>query len=337
MHSTRILFDQPNRVVLTPPEAVSQLATAHELIIRNLYSLISPGTELACLSGTESWFPLPKTPGYAAVGEIIAVGSGITKFQPGDHVLTHGPHAGCFKIDMNDRYTGTCVRVPPTLSSQRAVFARMASIALAALRSSDIELGDCVLIAGLGLVGNFAAQFATLQGATVIATDPSSERRQAAVACGIQHCIDPTDPAWMGAARGLIAGKLFDCFVDATGLSAVITGGLDLLVPRGEAILLGTPRQSWTTNVTEIYQRIHLQNAVRFKGALEWLYPTFRDGFSKHSVERNTEIILDLILQGRLAVDPLHTHTIPPEKAPEAYAALAQRQAEYLGVLIDWT
>lgn len=336
MPSTRILFESPGKVVVDRFPTAPVIPKPTEIVLRNLCSLVSAGTELACLTGTESWFPLPGTPGYAAVGEILAVGPGGSRFQPGDRVLTHGPHAGSFTIDTTDRYTGTCVRLPASLPPERAVFARLASIALAAVRTAHIELGDYVLVAGLGLIGNFAAQFAALQGATVVATDPCARRREAAVACGIHRCLDSSTPTWTAAARAATPSRAFDCVIDATGLSSVLTEGLDLLLPGGEAILLGTPRQPWTTDATAIYRRVHLQSAVRLKGALEWLFPTFRQEFTKHSIERNTEIILELIATGRLEIRPLHSHTVSPEDAASIYSGLQADRDAYLGVVFDW-
>lgn len=337
MQTKRIIFDRPGHVALAQGGLTPVIEKPSDVVIRNLYSLVSPGTELACLTGQESWFPLPSTPGYAAAGEVMCVGANVGRFAPGDRVLTHGPHASLFKIDTTDRYTGTCVKLPPALPPEQAVFARMASIALAAIRSSHIELGDRVLVTGLGLVGNLAAQFAALQGAWVVATDPCEQRRQTARNCGLSHCLDGTAADWREQVKALFGAQPLDCFIDATGLSSVITEGTGLLAPGGEAILLGTPRQPWIADTTDIYRRVHLHTAVRFKGALEWLYPTFRDEFSKHSIERNTEIILELILQDRLKVTPLRTHRVAPEHAPEIYAGLRERKDDYLGVVFDWT
>lgn len=337
MQTKRILFDQPGHVAIARDGAVPVVEKSTELVVRTLYSLVSPGTELACLTGRESWFPLPGTPGYAAVGEVLAAGAAVTRFVPGDRILTHGPHASCFKIDTTDRYTGTCVKIPAGLPPEQAVFARMASIALAAIRTARIELGDRVLVTGLGMVGNFAAQFAALQGAWVIATDPCGRRRQAARNCGLKHCLDAAASNWREQVEKILGTSPLGCFIDATGLSSVITEATELLTPGGEAILLGTPRQPWTTDATEIYRRIHLHSSVRFKGALEWLYPTFKDEFAKHSIERNTEIIMELIREDRLKVAPLGTHKIVPEHAPEIYAGLRDHKDDYLGVVFDWT
>lgn len=199
----RITFTRPGVVEYASMDEPLIISKPTEVIVRNLYSLVSAGTELACLSGAEWWFPLPNIPGYAAVGEVVARGTAVTKVVLGDVVLTHGPHAGYFKIDTTDRYTGTCIKLPAGLAPELAALARMASIAMTSLRVAHIELGDQVLVAGLGLVGNLAAQLAGLQGGTVIGIDLNEKRRALAQACGLAHTVDPARPDWKDVVRDI--------------------------------------------------------------------------------------------------------------------------------------
>jgi 2-desacetyl-2-hydroxyethyl bacteriochlorophyllide A dehydrogenase len=337
MKFKKVTFAGPGRVVFEPVDAELEVRTPTEVIVRNRYSLISAGTELACLGGKESWFPLPGTPGYAAVGEVVAKGDAVTKVSRGDLVFTHGPHAGYFRIDTTDRYSGTCLRLPPGLSPDRALFTRMASIAMAAIRTSHIEVGDQVLVTGLGQVGNLAAQLALLQGANVIGVDLSALRCACARECGIASTVGSQDSDWESQVRRLSGNRGVATAIEATGLSAVVTRLVPLMAHFGEIILLGTPRAPFETNVTEIYGPIHLPPYVALRGALEWRYPTFRDEFVKHSVERNSEIIMELIASERIRVAPLYTHKMSPEHAAEAYAGLRERKDEYVGVVFDWT
>ena len=104
------------------------------------------GTELACLDGLESWFALPGTPGYTAVGEIIEKGSNVTHVEIGDIIYTFGPHAKYFIRDTKFRWNGLCIKVPDHLPEDVAAFAHMASIAFTSIWKSNIELGDYVLV-----------------------------------------------------------------------------------------------------------------------------------------------------------------------------------------------
>jgi 2-desacetyl-2-hydroxyethyl bacteriochlorophyllide A dehydrogenase len=337
MKIRRVTFSAPGQVALEVVDADLEIDSPGEVIVRNRFSLISAGTELACLSGTEPWFPLPRTPGYAAVGEVLELGEAVTKVSRGDLVYTHGPHAEYFKIDTADRYTGTCLRLPSGIRPDLALFTRMASIAITSIRVSRIEVGDNVLITGLGLVGNLAAQLALLQGAEVFAADLSAERRACANECGIAVTIDAGKPNWAQEVRRLAGPRGVTTAIEATGLSPIITDTIPLMSQSGEIILLGTPRAPFETNATEIYSHIHLPGFISIKGALEWRYPTFRNEFVKHSVERNSEIILELIASGRIRVEPLYTHRLRPEDAAKAYVGLRERKDEYIGVAFDWT
>lgn len=337
MITKKVVFTRAGQVEIQKADTPLELSGPTEVLVRNRYSLVSAGTELACLAGLESWFPLPGTPGYIAVGEVLAMGRGVTHVSPGDVVYTYGPHAEHFKIDIANRWGGLCLKVPANLPPDQATFTRMATIALTSLRVSEIELGDFVLVTGLGQVGNFAAQLAGLQGARVIGADVSEKRRQAAQASGIAFTIDSSRPDWKAQVREITGGPGVSTFIDATGLSAVVTEASEVVAGNGEVILLGSPRAPFSTNVTDVYRRVHLPPSLTMKGALEWRFPTYPEEFTKHSIERNARIVMGLIATGRLQIGPLYTHKVPPERAPEMYAGLQGRKDDFRSVVFDWT
>jgi len=337
MKNRKVRFVSPNVVELqTVEESFSPLG-ANEVRVRTLYSLVSAGTELACLAGLESWFQLPGTPGYIAVGEVLESGSACTQLQPGQRVFTYGPHAELFTIDTTNRWGGVCIPIPAGLPLDQACFTRMASIAFTSVRKSSIELGDRVLVTGLGQVGNFAAQLATLQGATVIGVDLSARRRATALECGIAHVVDASAPDWKQRVLALAGARGLTTHIEATGVASVAAEASSLLGMHAESILLGSPRAAHQVNLTDYLQRIHLPPFVEVKGSLEWTFPTFPTEFSKHSVVRNSEILMELIAAGRLKVAPLYTHKLSPSAAPEAYAGLRERKDDYVGVVFDWS
>ena len=110
-----IMFMSPGEVVLSTGE---DLQRNEKTIIRNEISSVSPGTELALLSGNESWAPLPYIPGYGSVGKIEKAGSecGEEGLREGDRVFTYGKHAGATYADT------VCVAVPEGLPPEKAAF-----------------------------------------------------------------------------------------------------------------------------------------------------------------------------------------------------------------------
>jgi 2-desacetyl-2-hydroxyethyl bacteriochlorophyllide A dehydrogenase len=303
-----------------------------QIAVRTHYSLISPGTELACLAGIESWAPHPFAPGYAACGEVLAVGDGVREVRPGDRVFTYTGHASHAKTD------SLYAKVPDGLDMKLVPFARMAAVSITSLRVSAAELGDRVAVIGLGLVGNLAAQLFTLAGCEVIGIDVSAHRRELARQCGVAHVVDGGGDV-AAAIADLTGGAMCETVVEATGLPALAETSATLAGKQGEVILLGSPRGAHTADLTPFLNQIHIWgNCVTFKGAHEWRFPRVKDpqGFQKHSLPRNIEILLKLIAAGRLHVEPLLTHVLPPERAPEAYAGLRERKDEWLGVVFDW-
>ena len=335
MEAKRVLFTEPNVVELETFDANLDALPADRVAIRNHYSLISPGTELACLSGTESWARLPFVPGYAGCGEVVAVGADVDDWFVGDRVFSYTKHASVVQS------ANLIARVPDGLDMRLAVFARMAAVSITALRVSEAELGDWVAVYGLGLVGNLAAQLFALAGCTVVGIDLSPKRCAIARLCGVRHALNPDEVDVHEAIADLTDGHMCQTVVEAIGAASLAEPAARLAGKLGEVVLLGSPRAAHEADVTELLRRIHLwgDGCVTFKGAHEWRYPIKRDpaGHIKHSIGRNVDILLGLIASGTLHVEHLITHILPPDQAPEAYAGLCERRDEYLGVLLDWT
>ncbi|MCY4073457.1 MAG: zinc-binding alcohol dehydrogenase [Chloroflexi bacterium] len=337
MKNLSVLFSGADRIeVQQIDDDIGQLR-AHDVLVRTDYSLISAATELACLSGTQAWFPFPATPGYAAVGEVVDVGDGITALAPGDKVHYWGGHKQYTVVD-TARPQQICLKLPEGLPLGLAPFTRMAIIAMTALRISNIELGDYVGVVGLGTVGNFAAQLAGLQGACVIGLDLNNGRLELARDCGIPHALGINPATVKDDVAEITNGQGVSTLIEATGVPAALPDALPIVGRYGEVILLGTPRGVFETDLTSVLDYIHLHGHgnVTFKGAHEWRYPVARDPFVKHSMERNSEIAMDLISSGRLHVTPLHTHTLSPYEAEKAYSGLQREKETYVGVVFDW-
>ncbi|MDG0809042.1 MDR/zinc-dependent alcohol dehydrogenase-like family protein [Cohnella rhizosphaerae] len=87
MINQSIIFEKPWQVEVKEGTFVAPALAADEVVVKKLYTLISPGTELACLSGGESWFGLPGTPGYASVSEIVETGANERRWRQGGYRL----------------------------------------------------------------------------------------------------------------------------------------------------------------------------------------------------------------------------------------------------------
>jgi NADPH:quinone reductase-like Zn-dependent oxidoreductase len=156
--------------------------------------------------------------GVDIAGQVEAVGSGVTRFQPGDEVyanlLDHG--YGGFA-----EYVSAPVDVmslkPPSLSFEEAAAVPMAAAtALQGLRRhGELQPGQRVLINGAsGGVGTFAVQLAKAYGAEVTAVT-STRNLELVRSLGADHVLDYTTTDALG------GGQRYDLILDTVGNRSV--------------------------------------------------------------------------------------------------------------------
>jgi 2-desacetyl-2-hydroxyethyl bacteriochlorophyllide A dehydrogenase len=336
MNSQAIIITEPLQAKL---QATSQQPPgARQIQIKTLYSLVSPGTELAIYQGMESWAPLPFNLGYAAVGKVTAIGPDVTGYEIGEIVVAYTAHREISNVDLDSNYNVT-VKLPESGNLPELLFIRLAAVAITALRVSPPELGDIVVVYGMGAIGNLAAQLYQLAGARVIGIDLAQHRLEQARACGITETINPACGDVLEQLLALTGGVKANVIVEATGVPAVAAQAPQLGGPRSELVLLGSPRGEYQCNLTKFLNYSHLwdHGCVTVKGALEWRYPTRPEGGCKHSLTRNCNILKDLIQSGRLKIKPLLTHLVSPAQCQDVYQGLMHRKDEYTTVIFDWT
>ena len=342
MRGKRIRIPEQYKAHLEDFEVDDKALRGTEVLLKTHYTLISPGTELAIYTALDegvhqkgSWCQYPYNPGYISVGEVIKTGKGVSKLSGGDVVFTYSNHASIAKVDPARTM---CLKLPGGIDEKAALFVRMATIAMTSLRVSSGELGDDVAVIGLGLVGNMAAQLFTLAGMNVIGVDLIDESLQIAKKCGVKYTVNPSRVDVKEKVMELTDGQGCEVTVEAIGNPRTIETCCQITKPLGEVILLGSPRGEYSTDLTEVLNYVHLwpRGCLTFKGAHEWRFPVHQVEGSKHSIERNTRIALELISEGRLKVKELITHVVKPESIKEAYEGLLNEKGEYLGVVIDW-
>ncbi len=307
----------------------------NQILLKTHYSLISPGTEGAGYTGLESGTRFPHGSGYTAIGEVLKVGEHVTKCAVGDFVFCYSSHASIIKTAS----VMLAFKPPLEVDAKLIPFVRMATVAMTSLRVCSAEFGDTVVIIGLGLVGNSASQLFSLAGMNVISVERVSERLEIARKCGIQHLINSDREDVLERVKAITDGRKAEVTVEAIGNPRLVELAYQLTRTKGEVILLGSPRGEYITNVTPILNYTHLigLGAVTLRSAHEWVYPIMHSGESKHSLERNSQIVYSLIKEGKFKVQELLTHVINPEDAQSAYDGLTDQKNEYLGVIMDWT
>jgi 2-desacetyl-2-hydroxyethyl bacteriochlorophyllide A dehydrogenase len=310
------------------------------LLIETEMTFISAGTELANYTATDpavyvkgSWCCYPWKSGYANVGRVLDAGAEYRDFI-GQRVYTNGQHASMHRYETDVQFR-LLARVPEKLPSAEAVAARMAMVAICGLDAAKPQYIRTVVVIGLGMVGNLAAQLFRLTGAQVIGVDPSETRRRLAKECGIDHVIAGTEEEIAAQVKELTGGQMANVTVDAVGHSAICLQALRLTATSGELVVLGSPRVPIEGNLTEVFQTAHVR-WVTIRGALEWNVPTEGALPFDYSQRKKLDAIFRWMADGRLNVKPMLTHVLKPEEIRTAYEGLLREKEKFVGVVLRW-
>jgi threonine dehydrogenase-like Zn-dependent dehydrogenase len=252
---------------------------------------------------------LPGQPGHEAVGEVVALGAGVTTLRVSDRVVvwrdTGKPRPG-FYAQFNVFPAEDLLIVPATLpiaaiaSLELAMCVEVSFQQLAALGFSLGRVG----LSGLGPAGLVAVQLARAHGAKeIIAFDPVLKRREFALALGADRAFAPHSAAWP-ASRSVDA---LDVAIDLTGSPAAVEFLMDRT--RGCVTLFGVLREE-----------------VRFASKHLFGPGLVLSGYGNHN-RQAAETALRFIVAGQLKLEPLITHTFSFAQYAEAVELLREKEA----------
>lgn len=263
----------------------------------------------------------PTIPASDGAGEVIEIGSAVTRFVVGDRVASSFFPTwvdGVISEDAHQHALGGSidgvlaeqvvlpdhgwVKLPAHLTFEQAATLPCAGVTAwhALFEATTLLPGSSVLVQGTGGVSIFALQLARAAGATVIATTSSPAKRERLVELGAATVIDyKQTPAWGEAVRAATGGRGVDVAVEVGGagtfdqsVKALANGGaLSIL-----GILAGTA------------------------GPVE-LYPLFHKGLHVHGIYVGSLAIAERFARavGELKLQPIVDKVFPFAEARAAY------------------
>ncbi|GAA3396057.1 zinc-binding dehydrogenase [Cryptosporangium minutisporangium] len=209
---------------------------------------------------------LPHVPGHELAGTVVAVGADVRRWRPGDVVTTPfvtacgicpecasgdqqvcrnqtqpgftgwGSFAQFVALDHADVNLVRLDGLSPTHAA--ALGCRVATAFRAVIDVARVRAGEFVAVHGCGGVGLSAVAIAVAAGARVLATDPSPDARQLAVAFGAEHALDPADATSAAAIVDLTSGGAH-VSLDAVGQVAACEASIRCLRRRGRHVQVG--------------------------------------------------------------------------------------------------
>lgn len=287
-----------------------------ELLVRTNLSAVSPGTERALynrLPNTQVHYPF--TPGYAATGTIVEVGSGVQNLRPGDRVAGQLPHSSLAVVPAH-----LCATVPDGVGDLEAAFLALGVIALQGARKAGIRWGDRVAVLGRGVLGVLAARIAIVAGASgVVLRGRMSQDADGEL--GLRNRIDAP-----GARDG------YDIVLDVSGNPEAISRAARLVVPGGRIVLIGSSRG--TSPALSLGEAGGLPFEIR--GAHAQMRPGKESTPGRWTFEDEADLYLDLVASGCLVPFEPPVERIDPREPWAFYRRLGRGEPRVGAAVFDW-
>ncbi|MBQ7888405.1 MAG: zinc-binding alcohol dehydrogenase [Erysipelotrichaceae bacterium] len=332
-----ILTGKAQAEIHSEPFDVNQELKDNEAIIDTTTTMISAGTELSRVYAIKQGFSYPVYPGYTAVGKVLRKGKGLTHLEVGDRVFYSGPHASINKYSHVGTTQGAKIlKIDERMSDTQACMIQMGLIAMNAVTACHGNLTDTVAVYGLGTIGIVAALLLQKQGMRVICFDPVETRCQEARNAGLKECYSVAADKQVETLKQLTNGKGAEISVDVSGISPAIVNAILGTAKYGQVILLGSPRASFSCDITPVLNAIHMK-MLDVKGAFNQLNPFPQTDGTRQNVLKDFETVQRLILDGTIDADKLISHVIAPEEIMSAYHGLMHEKELWHCAVIDWT
>ncbi len=214
----------------------------------------------------------PQVLGHELAGTVVKVGRGVTKFKPGDRVVSfhHIPCGDCFYCERKlfsqcagYKKTGLTagfgdpngggfaeyvrampwivergmIAVPDDVTFEEATFVEPVNTCLKAVRKARVAKGETVLVIGQGPIGMLLMILAKYEGAEVYASDPMPGRRAAGLRFGAKEVFDPTGGKLLDEVRKRTEGRGADVVMVAVPNPSLVPEALALTRPGGRVLL----------------------------------------------------------------------------------------------------
>lgn len=288
------------------------------------------GTDFHIYKGLHPFLEYPRIMGHELSG-VVAEGADSTTLRPGTPVVIN-PYFSCGHCRPCHRGKPNCcaniavlgvhidggmcerVLVPEQnlypagdLSLRDAAMIEFLAIGAHAVRRSEVQSSDRVLVVGVGPIGVGTALFARLAGAEVTIMDVS-ERRLEMVAdqLGFTQTIQAGESA-LSAADRMTDDDRFDVVFDATGNDRAMMASFDFVGSGGTIVMVGVLKATISFDDADFHRRELTIRATR------------------NATSEDFETVMAAVAAGHIPMDAINTDTAPlmelPEKMPEWLAS----------------
>lgn len=349
-----LVLESPGVVRLAerPPPAVEQPGDA---LVRVTAAGIC-GSDLHIVDGRDRGCRAGTIMGHELVGVVDQVGPAVTRFRPGDRVVSpfsvscgacffcqrslparcvasacfgfvgedgrglEGAQAEVVRVPLAD---STLVRVPdrgddgaPLLDREALFLGDILSTAWGCAEAGGIQPGDVVAVVGCGPVGLLCVEVLRQFGPAAVVAVESVDYRREQAARFGAEAVGPADA--IEAVRARTEGRGADVVLEAVGAAPALDLAIDLVRPGGTVSIAGY-------HTDEVYP-LRIQAAYGKNLALK---------IGRCNARRHMDRLLPLVAARALRHTEIITHELPLSAGPEAYAIFRERREGAIKVLLD--
>lgn len=257
-----VMINKPNDLQII--EMDKPAITEHDNVLIKMKAAGICGSDVHIYHGQNAAATYPRVIGHEMVGEVVEVGSNVTKIKVGDRVIVdqvvncgecyacrkgrgnvcanlnvrgvhiHGGYREYIAVPESDVYV-----LPDNLSYEDAVMIEPATIAVQSCSRAELTKEDTLLILGCGALGSSILKIARLSGATIIAVDVVDEKIEEAKKNGATYGINLLKEDVVARARELTGGYGPTVSIDAACTKDSLATLLELTGNAGRVITMG--------------------------------------------------------------------------------------------------
>ena len=274
-------------------------AAAGELLIK----VSAAGLNRADLLQRKGLYPPPEDAspimGLEVAGEVLAVGSAVSGWQPGDRVcaLTHGGGYADYTVAP----AGQCLPIPADFSMEEAAALPEALLTVwhNLFQRCRLQAGEKVLIhGGASGIGTLGIAICKALGASVYTTAGSDEKCRALEGMGAQRAVNYKTEDFEAVLEELGLNNRIDVILDIAG-GDFIQKNINVAAPEGRIVYIAFIRgaraevnfgpllmKRLTLTGSTLRAQTFAQKAVMVEEILERVYPHLENGSVRPVVDR---------------------------------------------------
>ncbi|WP_409345433.1 zinc-binding dehydrogenase [Paenibacillus sp. MBLB4367] len=309
----------------------------HDVLVR-IRAIGICATDLHIMKRAVSFAEPPYSLGHEAAGEVVRVGSSVTRVRAGDR-CTLDPSIGCGSCEAclaGEKHQCTSSReyginrsgfwqeyvvisennlyvLPESVGYGEASQCETIHVCLGGMDKLQLRAGERAIVLGDGPTGLFFARLCKLQGASHVTVAGSRRKRlELALAYGADEVVNIREKDLLS----LVQERSYDAVIEAVGKAETIQLAQKLAANRGRVLLFGLPEHKVELDVMDIILR-----EITYIGSA--------------NAPRVWPRVIQLLASERISVAPMITDRYPYEQLDQAIACAFAGGQERIKVVVE--